>query len=89
MKSTVKIFLIIALFVSASFAGDGDLGNGGYTCDGDLGNGGRICTVDCPPAPVDPETPCSERNSNESDSENSILSEIEEYLNELFGTGGN
>ena len=79
---------MIALFVSGMSANDGDLGNGGYTCDGDLGNGGRTCSSDCVISPENTEPICIE-NSSQSDSDDSLLSTIQEYLNELFGTGGN
>ena len=45
MKSTIKLFLIVALFVSTAFA-DGDMGNGGFA-EGDMGNGGKTCATNC------------------------------------------
>lgn len=52
MKSTMKVFLVLALFCGSAMA-EGDMGNGGLwaggttttrtTEDGDMGNGGKTC----------------------------------------------
>jgi hypothetical protein len=44
MKSTMKLFLLLAIFCGTAFA-DGDMGNGGRT--GDMGNGGLACVDKC------------------------------------------
>lgn len=88
MKSTIKFFLIGALFVSNAFA-DGDMGSGGVM-DGDMGSGRIICnpTVSICPAtnqPVGANGQPDAQNSDSEDSDESILTIVEEYLGELFG----
>ena len=81
MKSTIKLFLIVALFVSTAFA-EGDMGSGGFT-EGDMGSGGKTCTTTCLP---DNETDQShEENSNSEESDESVLTVIQDYLNTIFG----
>lgn len=69
MKSTIKIFLVIALFSSITLA-DGNMGNGGFTDDGNMGNGGKTCTQNCLSA------------DQESDS---FLENVQNYLAKIFG----
>ncbi|HEY0658019.1 MAG TPA: hypothetical protein VGD05_06080, partial [Pyrinomonadaceae bacterium] len=79
MKSTIKLFLIVALFVSTTFA-EGDMGNGGFADDGDMGNGGKTCTTNCL---TDNQTDESiEENPNPTES---VLTIIQDYLNTIFG----
>ncbi len=85
MKSTIKLLLIGIIFAGSVLA-DGDMGNGGYTCEGDMGNGGRICPTECTEC-EEINTQANGENASESDSDNSILSAVQTYLNELFGTG--
>ena len=77
MKSTIKLFLISALFVSGIFANEGDLGNGGYTCQSE-----------CVNSPENTEITCAE-NFSQTNSDDSLLSTVQGYLNDLFGTGNN
>jgi hypothetical protein len=86
MKSTIKLFLVIAIATSTIFA-EGDMNNGGYTEDGDMNNGGRTCTINCPiPNPTPQSTNgTSEENSGETDGDDSIVTVIENYLISLFG----
>jgi hypothetical protein len=78
MKSTIKLFLIVALFVSTAFA-EGDMGSGGFT-EGDMGSGGKTCTTNCL---TDNQTDESiEENPNPTES---VLTIIQDYLNTIFG----
>ena len=43
MKMFAKLFLVLALMVSAGYADDGHTGSGGYTCEGHTGSGGYVC----------------------------------------------
>ncbi|MBC7899621.1 MAG: hypothetical protein H7070_06160 [Saprospiraceae bacterium] len=80
MKNTMKIFLVIALFCSTSFA-EGDMGNGGLwsgdettnSLEGDMGNGGKTC----------PQGQTCLVGSNDSD--DSILKSIKDYLASIIG----
>jgi hypothetical protein len=76
MKSTIKIFLVVALFCGTAFA-DGDMGNGGRTGDmgnggrdGDMGNGGAACAEKC----AEPAT------AESSD----VMTIISNYLSSMF-----
>ena len=76
MKSTIKFFLLLALFCGTAFA-DGDMGNGGRTGDmgnggrdGDMGNGGLACAKKC-----------AEPVSNDS---SDVLTIISKYLSSMF-----
>ncbi len=85
MKSTIKLFLIVALFVSTAFA-DGDMGNGGFA-EGDMGNGGKTCTSNCltDNQPTEPNGEFVNQNSDSNDSDKTILTIVQEYLNTIFG----
>jgi len=79
MKLTLKIFLVICLFSSITFADDGDMGNGGKTCppqttclDGDTGNGGS----------GDGDMGNGGRTVN--DQNESVLTFIQKYLMSIF-----
>lgn len=76
MKSTLKIFLVIALFSSITLA-EGDMGNGGLT-DGDMGNGGRLCTQNCSSADE------TAKIRQEQDI-NGFMEYVQSYLAKLFG----
>jgi len=59
MKSTIKLFLVLALFCGTALA-EGDMGNGGRAGDmgnggrdGDMGNGGLVCAEKCVLSPSD------------------------------------
>lgn len=75
MKSTIKIFLVVALFSSITLADDGNMSNGGFTDDGNMSNGGKTCTQNC--LSVDQTTRDTETNS--------FLESVQEYLTEIFG----
>lgn len=87
MKVTIKFFLVIIIAASTIFADDGNMGNGGYTGDGNMGNGGITCTINCPaPTPEQQNTNETETpNASETGDDDSILTIIDDYLNELFG----
>lgn len=81
MKSTIKLFLIVALFVSTTFA-EGDMSNGGFA-EGDMGNGGKTCTTNCL---TDNQTnESTDEDSNPTESDKSVLIIIQDYLNIIFG----
>ncbi len=77
----MKIFLVIALFCSTSFA-EGDMGAGGFwsgdettnTLEGDMGAGGKTCPQG---------QTCL--LSSEDNSDDSILKSIQDYLETIFG----
>jgi hypothetical protein len=54
MKSTIKLTLVVCLFVSTTFA-EGDMGTGGKTCTGNC----LVSTV-----PVDDKTKADESKGN-------------------------
>lgn len=85
MKSTIKLFLVVALFVSTAFA-DGDMGSGGVM-DGDMGSGGKTCTTNCltDNQPTEPNVELIDQNSDSNDSDRTILTIVQEYLNTIFG----
>ena len=86
MKSTIKLFLVVALFVSTAFA-DGDMGSGG-AMDGDMGSGGKTCTTtNCltDTQPSEPNGELIDQNSNSQDSDKTILNIVQDYLNTIFG----
>ncbi len=72
MKSTIKLFLIVTLFVSTAFA------------DGDMGSGGKTCTTNCL---TDNQTnESTDEDSNPTESDKSVLIIIQDYLNTtIFG----
>lgn len=78
MKNTIKFLFVAVLFCSTVFAGDGSMGNGGFTDDGSMGNGGKTCTANCSKNTVNP-------NSTEKNSTNSVFEFISEYLISIFG----
>jgi hypothetical protein len=87
MKSTIKLFLVVVLFFSTAFAGEGDMGSGGY--DGDMGSGGRTCTTaECVNTSSTNDTTSLDTTGSadeEDNSDDSILTIIQNYLNEIFG----
>ena len=80
MKLTLKLFLVVSLFSSATFA------------DGDMPGGGRTCTQNCYTSNEQPdpttEDPTS-TDSNQSTSDHSILTSIQDYLISLYEQAGN
>lgn len=79
-KQVVKLFLVISLFCSVAFA-EGDMGSGTKTCTPN-------CFVGTPTAPTDSE-PSSEPGTttvdpDQTESEDSILTFIQEYLLSIF-----
>lgn len=70
MKSTARLFLIIALFCSVAFA------------DGEMPSGGKTCTENC--SIVNPPVVIEDTNQN-NETPDSILTIIEEYLFSIFG----
>jgi hypothetical protein len=76
MKSTIKFFLVIALFSSITLANDGNMGGGGFTDDGNMGGGGRPCTQNCVPADQ------TDRNITETDS---LLEYVQAFLIKILG----
>ncbi len=88
MKSTIKFFLIVALFVSTAFA-EGDMSNGGIM-EGDMSNGGRTCdpaVTTCPAntQPAGTNADSTDEDSDTTDSDDTILDIVNNYLNTLFG----
>ncbi len=81
MKSTIKLFLIVTLFVSTAFA-DGDMGSGGFA-EGNMGNGAKTCAINCL---TDNQTnESTDEDSNSTESDKSVLIIIQDYLNTIFG----
>ena len=81
MKSTIKLFLIVTLFVSTAFA-DGDMGSGGFA-EGNMGNGAKTCAINCL---TDNQTnESTDEDSNSTESDKSVLIIIQDYLNIIFG----
>ncbi len=78
----MKLFLVVVLFCSATFADEGNMGNGGFT-DGNMGNGGKTCTSNCFVENQDVETTKNDTTQKESD--NSILDFVQDYLFSIFG----
>jgi len=81
MKSTIKLFLIVTLFVSTAFA-DGDMGSGGFA-EGDMGNVAKTCATNCLPDNQTNES--TDEDSNPTESDKSVLIIIQDYLNMIFG----
>lgn len=71
MKSTIKLFLIVALFVSTAFA------------EGDMGSGGKTCTTNCLSENQTGES--NDENLDLEESDESVLTIIQDYLNTIFG----
>lgn len=86
MKLTLKLFLVVCLFSSVTFA-EGDMGSGGRAGDGDKGSGGKACTENCQtdPSTSDGDGSLTVTNTNQEEVKNSILDFVKEYLNSLFG----
>lgn len=68
----MKLFLVVVLFCSATFADEGNMGNGGKTC-----------TSNCFVENQDVETTKNDTTQKESD--NSILDFVQDYLFSIFG----
>ena len=81
MKFTLKLFLVICLFSSVTFA-NGDMPGGGFA--GDMPGGGFTCTENC--SNDDGQSQSSDANSDGSQNDDgSILDFVEDYLFLLFG----
>ncbi len=80
MKSTIKLFLVVVLFCSTTFA-DGNMGGGGFT-DGNMGGGGKTCTSNCLVQNPNVDT---KNDTDQKQSEDSILDFVKEYLFSVFG----
>lgn len=85
MKLTLKLFLVVCLLSSVTFA------------DGDIPGGGKTCTQNCftsndqPPEPTTEEPTSTEPAStdpNQSTSDDSVLTSVQEYLISIFGEAG-
>ena len=80
MKLTLKLFLVVCLFSSVTFA-EGDMGNGGRTCTQ------NCCTENCYTGNEQPdpttEDPTS-NDSNQSTSDDSVLTSVQDYLISLY-----
>ncbi len=74
MKLTLKLFLVVCLFSSVTFA------------DGDMPGGGKTCTQNCVVGnePTEPTTEPTDDNLNQSQSKDSVLTFIQEYLISIF-----
>lgn len=90
-KSTIKFFLIIALFTTSVFADDGHMGGGGLADDGHMGGGGRTCdpqtqtcVVTCN-AQIQNCTGNRTANEEGDGEENAIFSFVREFLASLLG----
>lgn len=70
MKLTLKLFLVICLFSSVTFA------------DGDMGNGSKTCTQNCFAGDQQTEPTNSDRNKLKP--KDSILTFIQKYLISIF-----
>lgn len=70
MKLTLKLFLVVCLFSSITFA------------DGDMTTGGKTCTQNCliSNEPTEPTVD----DLDQSQSEDSVLTFIQEYLISIF-----
>ena len=77
MKSTLKIFLVIALFSSITLA-DGNMGTGGFMEDGNMGTGGKTCTQNC--LSIDQ----TDRNSNDQQT-NDFFGYVQDFLAKILG----
>lgn len=78
-KLTIKLFLIVSLFVSAAFADDGHMpGGDGYNNDD---SSGSVCVADEGHMPGGDSTTIS----NGYTSEDSILKFVKNYLYSMFG----
>ena len=94
MKLTLKLFLVVCLFSSVSFAqGDtceGDMTGGGITCtcEGDMTGGGYTCEGDMTGGGITctcEDNSSTTNNTTQEESGDSILDFVQEYLSSLFG----
>lgn len=94
-KSTIKIFLVIALFASAGFADDGHMPGGGFAnqgtttiCseEGQMPGGGLICEQ-TETNSDDGHMPGGGRPalSNQTASKDTVLNFVRKYLSLMFG----
>lgn len=70
MKSTIKLFLVVVLFSSVVLA-EGNMGNGNRSCPN-----GTTCLISSEPA--------EQKEPAATESDNSVLSVVQEYLNSVF-----
>jgi hypothetical protein len=71
MKLTLKLFLVLCLFSSVTFA------------DGDIPGGGKTCTQNC--FAGDQQTEPTNNDRNKSKPKDSVLTFIQKYLISIFG----
>lgn len=69
MKSTIKLVLVVCLFSSVAFA-DGEMTNGGKTCPT-----GTTCLT---------ATQSTEKETTSTESKDSVLDFVQEYLNSML-----
>ena len=74
MKLTLKLFLVVCLFSSVTFA-EGDMTGGGFADDGDMTGGGL----------VEGDMTGGGLASNDQTQKNSILIFVQKYLSSIFG----
>lgn len=82
MKLTLKLFLVVCLFSSVTFA-DGDMPGGGRTCP--------LNTQNCYTGNEQPEPTTEEPTStdpNQSTSDDSVLTSIRDYLISIYEEAG-
>lgn len=95
-KLTIKLFLIVSLFVSAAIADDGHMPGGGFTfdptnpvvCSADDGHmpGGGVVCEETDSADDDGHMPGGGRIApNDQKSEDSIFNFVRNYLFSMFG----
>lgn len=72
MKVTIKLFLVVVLLNSVVFADDGNMGTSGRTCP----NGATTCLAATEAAREDPKS---------TESTDSILVFVQDYLKSVFG----
>lgn len=71
MKLTLKLFLVVCLFSSVTFA------------EGDMTSGGKTCTQNC--FAGDQQTEPTNNDRNKSKPKDSVLTFIQKYLISIFG----
>ena len=69
MKSTIKLVLVVCLFSSVAFA-DGEMGNGGKNCPT-----GTTCLYTTEP---------TDKEITPTESKDSVLDFVQEYLDSMF-----
>lgn len=84
MKRFTKLFLVMALLVSAGFADDGHTGTGGYTCDGHTGTGGYVCPGHTGTGGVTEGSDPTGLATKEEEDEKSLLEYMTSVLEQLF-----